>query len=394
MATVSLDDMRDQLLTLDQALEKLSVSEPLAELTFPVGSATTFHVQPGWADGADDDPVEAFLDTPAGARYQLTHKALLEAGAQCGIPRAYQQRLPAEFLVPQLNYWFRGGFGEREFKMLSQTRENLDHPLAMAVCRGTITPFSNLRLVELAKERIEERYGTGTEILVDYKMHHDLELTSLRLITPGNTRVITGTREENDTWCSGLDIRNSLIGLKPTDIAGYLFRWWCTNGCTDTLTSSGQFSRRGTHDEDDVWNWARDSIDAIFGQLDTSFDAIQSLTGVQVNGDVTMVLRDLFAQFGIPQRERQRVISAMADLGGDITLYDVQAAITQAGNADGLAPRAVEQLLSMGGHIAHAAHARCDSCRRLLPEGYSLPEQTQADQAATAAAIAQIATTN
>ena len=390
MAIVTLDDMRDTLLTLDAAKERLAASEPLNELTFPVSADITFTAEPGWADGPDDDAAPVFLTTGAGAQYQLTHKAALEAGAQCGIPRGYQERLPASLLVPQLNYWFRGGFGEKEFKLLSHDRGE-ESPLALAMCRGTITPFSNLALVDLIEGKIKERYGDDTEILVDYKFHHDLEYTGMRLITPAHTRVMTGTRVEEDTWCSGISVRNSLIGLKPTDLAGYVFRYWCTNGSTDTLTSSGQFSRRGKHDEGDVWNWARDSVDKIFQELDGSFDSIQALASVPVGGDMTVVLDDLFNQYGIPVGQRQRIRDWLLNLEGPHTLFDIHDAITRAANLNELSPRTVEQLLGMGGHIAHAATARCSQdhpCRRLLPEGYTPPAPTQAQE------IAAIAATN
>jgi hypothetical protein len=373
--SVNLDEMRDQLLTLDQVRARLGTTEPLSQLTFPTASSINFTVNPGWADNITDaQPADVFLDTPAGTRYQLTRKAALEAGAQVGIPRGLQARMPSGDLVSLLNWWFRTGAGDKEFKLLSQDRANED-PLALAMCRGTITPFSNLSLLDIALEKIHQTYGAEVEVLADYKFHHDLELTTMRLIVPGASRTIQGSRVANDTWCAGIDIHNSLVGLKPTDIAGYLFRWWCTNGCTDTLTSTGQFSRRGAHDEADVWEWARTAVDAVLGGLESSFDSVQALTGIEMGetGEVTRVLRDLFSQYGIPVRERQRIIDSMADLTGTVTLYDVQQAITRAANMDGLAPRAVSQLLGMGGHIAHAATARCNSCRRLLPEGYVAP---------------------
>lgn len=381
MAAVTIDDMRDQLLTLDTVRARFAATEPLAQLTFPTSSEIDFEIQPGWADGQAGDEAPAVLITPTGARYAMTKQAVLEVGAHCGIPRGYQERLPASLLIPQLRYWFREGFGEKEFKILSRERPSdgaseAPLPLTMAVCRGTITPFSNLQLLDVAVDRLRTAYGQDTEILADYKFQHDLELTGFRLIVPEHARTITGTRVDADRWCTGIDIRNSLIGLKPSDIRGYLFRYWCTNGCTDTLTSTGQFTRRGTFDEADFWAWAEASMDKSIASLEGSFDAVQQLTQVPVGGDVVTVLTDLFGQYNIPVRERQRVIAAMADLDGEITMYDIQQAITQAANMDGLSARAVEQLLGMGGHVAHAATGRCTEdhpCRRLLPDGYVPP---------------------
>lgn len=374
--TVTIDDMRDQLLTQEQLHATLATSEPLSQFTFQVSPLATFEVSPGWADGDDSDPVDAYLTVPSGQRYQLTKTSLLEAGAQPGLPRGYQARLPSNLLVEQLNYWYRSGLGEREFKVLAQDRGEQD-PLARALCRGTITPFSNLKMLDIMTEAVEKKYGTGTEILFDYKAHHDLEATSFRAIVPDTERVITGTRVEGgDPWAVGLDFRNSLIGLKPTDFAGYLFRYWCTNGCTDTLLSSGKFSRRGAYDEADAWAWAATSVDKVLGGLEASLDAVQALTEVPVTGDVASVLSDLFNQYSIPVRERNRIIAGMADLGGDLTMYDLQAEITRAANMEGLGAPDVARLLGLGGHVLYAATSRCSDdhpCKRLLPDGWVTP---------------------
>jgi hypothetical protein len=55
-----------------------------------------------------------------------------------------------------------------------------------------------------------------------------------------------------------------------------------------------------------------------------------------------------------------------------MTVYDVMQAVTVVANADGVSPDATEQLLRLGGHIAHAASTdRCGECRRILPAGFS-----------------------
>jgi hypothetical protein len=376
---IAFSEIQGKLLTLDDVRERFAATEPLKELTFPTSADTQFIVQPGWADVTQDQPTSAVLKTPAGTEYQLTRKAVEEAGAYCGIPRGYQNRLPAQLLEPQLNYWFREGFGDKEFKLLGMAPAGDAMPVAMAMCRGTITPFSNLTLLDTALSGIRALYGKDAEIFADYKFRHDLELTNLRLVVPGASRVIEGTRVTDDTWCAGLDIRNSLIGLKPTDICAYTFRWYCTNGATSVNASSGKFSRRGKHDEDDVWEWARSAVDSALGELEGIFDSVQTLTSIPVNSDTTVVLKDLFAQYSVPRAERQHVIEYMANLSGDITLYDIQQAVTQAANAQDLSSRSVEQLLGLGGHVATAATSRCDACRRLLPDGWVIPVHEHAE---------------
>jgi len=381
---VAFEEIQDQLLTLDQLYERLAVTEPLSELTFPVGEGARFSVAPGWADLNDYDAVDAYLDTPGGSRFQLTKKALLEAGASVGAPREFQQRIRAGDLESMLNHWFQGDAGDKEFKVLSHSRPRViptpdgdvpAEPLALAMCRGTVTPFSNLRLLDIAVGRIRAMYGADAEVWGDYKFGHDLERTDMRLIVPGHSRVITGTRVADDTWCSGISLTNSLIGIYPARIQGYLFRWWCTNGCTDELASTPQFSRKRNYDLADVWDWAARSVDEVLEGLEGTLDGVQQLAGVPVASEVTTVLEDLFERYGVPVRERNRIIASMADIT-DPTMYDIMQEITRAANMPGLSQRAINQLLGLGGHVSYAATARCDAdhpCQRLLPPNWQPP---------------------
>ena len=116
-------------------------------------------------------------------------------------------------------------------------------------------------------------------MLADYKFTHNLERTNLRLIVPGQQRVISGTRVADDSWSAGIQLRNSLAGTEQTAIDGYLFRWWCTNGCTDTLAEVSALNRRQFPSPEEAYEWARESVDEILGSLEGSFDAVQSTTG-------------------------------------------------------------------------------------------------------------------
>jgi hypothetical protein len=385
-AAVDFDEIRPQLKTLDQVREDLATTEPLAEATFGVGSDVRFRVSPDWNAGNKDQlyaPVDAHLRTSAGAEFRMGRMALLEAGAAVGIPRRLQERMRASDLESMLNWWFGGAAGNKEFKVLSREphpgeRTGLaapEEPLALAMCRGSITPFPNLGLLDILVAGLRSRYGQGAEVLADYKFGHTLERTDIRLLVPGASRVISGTRVEgDDTWCAGVDLTNSLTGIRPSILRGYLFRWWCTNGNTENLAETPQFRRKGNFDLGDVYAWARESVDQILGGLEGSLDSIQRLTEIPVGDDVVMVLRDLFARYNVPVRERQRIIAEMADSGGARSMYDIMNAITFAANAGGLSQRIIDQLQSLGGHVAAAATDRCTPdhpCCRLLPEGWT-----------------------
>jgi hypothetical protein len=363
---IDLAEMRGKLLTLEDVRERLAATEPIGEHTFPVGSGVEFEIDPGWAEqckpGTDmlktgTDVLEGtVLRTPGGGEYRLTRDALLEAGAAVGIPRKLQERLPSRLLQDPINWWFRGGADKSEYKLLAMGEE----PMVLAMCRPTVSPFSNLRLLDEMLRGIEGTYGRGTEVLADYKFHHDLETTHMRLVIPGHERRIEGTGFADDTWCAGIQLKNYLTGLHQTEIDAYHFRWWCTNGCYDQLaTGAGSFSRRrGGSDPEDAYEWARQVVDEVLGGLEHGFDAIQSLTEVSVRGNTSEVLGDLFARHDVPVRERQRVIANMVE-DDQLTMYSIQQAITQAANAEDVTPRAADQLMALGGLVARVEHARC-----------------------------------
>jgi hypothetical protein len=376
---VALQDIKDKLLTVDAARDRLASTEPFGSRQFGAG-ALKFHVGPGWGKVEKETSEEALTDTYVrfGAeeqRYQLTKLGVLEALALCGVPRDFALRCPPHLIKDQLDWWFGSGkgFGDREFKALVQGEPSADGNPGMipAFTRATITPFSNLHLFDSALDGIKAKFGSDTEVLVDYQMAHSLGLTHCRLVIPDATRVIEGTGLDEDRWSIGVQFKNSLLAKRPTTFDGYVFRWVCTNGQTDNLVSTGAYNRRQGQDQASVDEWAKEAVDEVLGGLEHTLDGVQASTEIPVEGDVVLVLRDLFTQHGVPVREQQRVIQNMAETAGGpdghLSMYDVMNAFTLAANADGLLPAAVSKLMEVGGHVAHAAETRCPECRRLKP---------------------------
>jgi hypothetical protein len=359
-SSVALDDMRGQLLTLDQVRERLAETDPLSELPFEAGQAE-LRID-GW--GAKDAPVtdyiDAYLRLPGGAEYQLTRQAALEVGAQVGIPRKVQESTDPDVLVPMVNWRLREVLDTKSLKALAHDGR------VVGLTRGTVSPFSNLALLDVMVAGLERKYGEG-EILADYKFHHDLEHTGLRLIVPGYRRFITGTSVDDDTWSTGLDFANSLVGLQQLDIHGQLFRWWCTNGCTDTIHSVGGLSRRGASQEDAL-TWAERTVEEVLGGLEPMLDHVQELTAQPVAGDVRDTLEGLFRDYQITSRDRSRIIETMAE-DEEMTAYSLMQAVTMAANGDGVPDRDRQRLMRMGGGIAGTHSLRCNMGRvhRVVP---------------------------
>lgn len=345
----------------------LATTEPMSSVGFPVGDSVKFKINPAWNHGIEtksgSDLVDAFVRVGKGAtkEFQLTKDALLEATSVTGLPKGYVARTPANLVEPQLNYWFREGLGAKDFKLLVVNDE-----AAHALTRSTVTPFSNIRLLDEALDTIHARYGDDAEVLVDYKNHHSLRSTAFRLIVPSESRILTDTGTDNDSWSCGVQVKNSLIGESQTSIDGYLFRWWCTNGAIDTSASTGVWSRRSGGQGDEVFEWARSAVDEVLGGLDHAFDAIQAMTEISLENEVADTLRDIFQTYRVPAPQREAIIKGMVD-SDQLNMYAVMQAITAAANGADVDPLHAEALMRVGGELPHVAHDRCGACRRLMP---------------------------
>lgn len=365
MSTITLDDMRDKLLSLDTVREALATTEPLTEISLPIGS-THFTLESGWNHGLDTvegtTPVSAYVGVGS-SEFQLSKDALLQAAAKVGLQGSYVKKTPARLIEDHLNYWYgeESGLGDKELKLL------VTGETGSAITAASLNAFSNLRLLEESLNGIEAKFGKG-EVLVDSKFHHSLARTHVRLIVPEHTFTIENSGTPDDIWSMGINLQNSLTGdsSAQTSLDGYLFRWWCTNGAIDTHTSSGKWSRKsGGQNAEDVYEWARAAVDDVLGGLEGAFEDIQAMTSVPVAGDVNQILREIFSSNSIPARNQQAVIANLVE-DDELTLYTLMQAVTSVANTDGIDPKEQSKLMAVGGGLVHSATDRCDSCHRLM----------------------------
>lgn len=369
MTTLTFADMRTKLIGLDEVRAKLAATESLGTQYFDLGDPIRFSAEPGLdhslATNKAEDPVPVFVDFgitgSLSRRLQLTKGTLEEMCSAIGIRRDYVTSCPTELLIPHLNYWYREGLhakrGKHNYQLLFNTEL-----AAVAFGKAGQTPFSNLKLLDCAEKKIHEWYGSTSEVLVDYKLHHTLRQTTLRLIIPDACQVIL----PDDVWSLGLQLKNSLTGASQTSLEGYLFRWICTNGQIDTRASSGVFTRRKDSTEAEAYVWAREAVDEVLGGMEHALDAVKALNGVGINGSLSDTLRDIFEHYRIAIPIRQKVISILEEYEGEITMYVIMNAITQVANDPGLEASTVESLLRVGGDFPYTADQRCGACHRIM----------------------------
>jgi hypothetical protein len=373
MSIVTLDQMRDRLLTIPDVEKVLTATEPLTSQQITKDSKVTFKMTDGWnadlEDVPDTEPVGVLM-TIDGTERQMTKEGALMAAANVGLPGAYVRKAPADLIEPHLNYWYANP--EKEYTALAVGEK------ISAFTRPTLVPFSNLDLLDSALTGIRQQYGQDTEVLADYKIFNTLTRTDMRLIVPEHQRTITGggmadvPEGESDIWSAGIHLANGLTGKRRTSIDAYLFRWWCTNGSQTTLSDVGTWSRRTNGQEQDVYLWAQETVDEILGGMEERFTSVQALTSLNLAGNTADVLRQIFSEHDVPVTQRNQITDALLE-SETLTMYSVMNAITRTANAGGLSPERIDSLLRIGGSIPTATFDTIKA--KVWAEGHTAPEQ-------------------
>lgn len=369
MTTVTASEMQDKLLTLDQVKEQLAKTEPLEATIVSTDTKTRFHLSEDWAEGLDSAQGTSLVNATVsidGKESRLSKDAILQAASAFGLQKAYVRKTPARLIEEHLNYWYSGGIGDNVFTSLAVQGS------VQAFAKATLTPFSNLQLLENVESSIRRKYGQDAEIFGDYKFRNDITQTNMRLIIPEESRTIQNTGTEDDRWSAGVHVSNSLTGKSQTSIEAYLFRWWCTNGCTTEFDDVGSWNRRlNGQDETDVWEWARTSVDDVLGGLENRFQEVQNLTELDVTGNIVDVTREVFENYRIPVAQRQGVLDSLAQ-ANVLTMYTIMQAVTQTANDPDLSDDRRDRMMRIGGKIPTAQFDPLKA--RVFREGQTNPQ--------------------
>lgn len=380
-----------QMLTVEAARKRLAATEPFDFTTFLTGEpGIEVTYGKGWAEGELTAPAPVWLTVPDGTVYQLTRQAATQIGSTCRVNQKYQEWLPSERLAGNVNWALTEGLHKKngdgyELKLiLAGTGRNADDtedvPLAVAQTRATVDPFSNVELLNAVMLAIRAKLGdeAADGALVDYKMFHDLEHTSFRVVVPMAQQVIVGTGTEDDAWCFGIEVSNSLIGLKQTVVSGYLFRFATLAGLTDVEHGAGGFNRRGSTPQA-CYNWAGESAEEILDGIESAFAGLRALPDHIVDGEYGSVMEQYFRLSPVSRDLQLRIVTDLEECPvGQVSMYDLAAVSAEAANLDGSTWRDVRTVHDLAGFIVHQGGGMCDGtiengCRRLLPEDWEAP---------------------
>lgn len=384
--SVPFDAGKAGMLTVGEALARLAPGDQLGSVVFDCGDPDLeIAHDDGWFSAGLTEPAQAWLDVPEMGTFQLTHQAAKQIGSTARIPQRLQEFLPESVLDDAVNFALRKGLGDkRALKLLiaghGVTPDGVQVPLAVAQCRDTITPFSDVRLLETVLRCVRARFGdeAADSACVDFKFWRDLEHTSFRVVVPAVQTVLTGTGEDGDAWCYGVEVRNSLTAMKQTTVSGYLFRFPTLAGCLDVEHASGGFQRRNSTPEG-AYAWTAEACRDIFGGVESAFNGLQALAGQPLDGNYSRVVRQLFKENGVSKEQQLRVLSTLEDTEGDLTMYRLMNVGIEAANLPDLGWRQATCLMLYGGDLLHRGGGMCDGtlrngCRRLLPDDWDQAE--------------------
>lgn len=368
MSVITAEDLTTKLLTIEDWVSLVQPTENLQSVNVPMdgtGGLTVFSLPSGWnlglKDKAETDLTEAKMRV-GDDEYSLTKGAALAVANSVGIPPGYVMRTPGPMIQNHLNYW---ALHSPDVTLKFLVKEND----ILAVTKEGITPFSNLELLDRTLTQVKEKYGLDeADLQVDYKSHHDLSVTSLRLIVPEQYRNISSKRAggSEDRWSAGIQVRNSLTGKTPLSVQGYLFAWYCTNGQI-TYHSEGRYNRKIQGQSiADVHAWTSNAVDTVIESMEGEFDSVESLVNEPIGDGASKVLTDVFKQYKVPLRVRNRITDALVE-SDDFSYYGLANAISQSANdVENLPEHYITAILEVAGDVAHTASQRCEACKRVL----------------------------
>lgn len=362
------DNLATPLWTVEETQKNLASTEGLVAKTLTMDGAdgiTTFSLPSGWNIGLKDKEGLELTEAKVGLQgtdYTLSKEAILACAHAVGIPPAYVAKTPGVMIQSHLNYWATHS-PDISLKLLTKG------DTVLAVTKEGIKPFPNLELLDAVLERICERYDITEDLLdVDFKSHHDLHATSLRIIIPKEARQIDAQRNSEaveDMWSAGIQIRNSLTGKVPLSVQGYLFGWSEATGAV-MQTGAGRYNRKIMgQDLHEVLEWVRTASDNVMKTFDHEFDVLSTLTEESIADSVAAVLADTFRSYKIPLRLRQAIMDNLTE-AKDFTYYGLVRAISKSANDPGLPEHFVTTVLEVAGDLINHAHERCGNCKRSM----------------------------
>jgi len=335
--------MRQELLSREEAVNRLSTTEGLQEITFEFGGD-----EPTFSHHETGDSVGLLLGND---EYELSEPAFTKVCRLVGIAETLLGKFPRALLVPLLNHWFSQRRGDMKCLL---DRDDL----VVAFTKTGVVYVPGVQLLEAVEHALTAKFGNGP-----FGYHHvfnDLTETQLAVVTPRSTFDV----KPGDAVNFGIQLQTSVLGEKPVVISAYVYRLACANGaisCDNVFT----FSRRIRSTT--MPAWVEDVCLMAADKAQDEFDRLRALANTKIKHHGGHIIQGLFREFALPKDTREMIATRLVDEGAD-SLYDVYNAITSTANTSDMTPVQIRHLQQAAGLLAKN-HDFCPTCHRTLPEG-------------------------
>lgn len=277
-----------------------------------------------------DDKSGCLVARQAGYReFHLRTLATNQLANRLGVPGQYLQKCPSELVAENVNHWLAEQ-PDRQFLV------RCDGDQVRAVLSSRYSPVDHELLLSWVSESV------GRDAQVRY------ELTEEQMVLQLVNRREHGT--VHDRLHSGVNIRNSEVGLSCVEVSGLVYRTICLNG----LILSGRSDYRRRHIGDTS---LRDEVRrAVMQTGEAARVGVSMFEGTQSVRvpDMDALFERVVSRHDLTKRQGTAIREAFGIEPGD-TLYAAINAITRAGNDIRLDLEARRQLQELGGSILEAA---------------------------------------
>jgi hypothetical protein len=348
-------------LSLDEMLELVSVTEDLDEQLFELGTSDSFfqHSEGGNLQFVLGDQ-----------RLNLTADSYAQACKIIGLPSAYADRTPMNMITEHLNYWFNA---------LSEERKILTKNGALvAFLRPRTELYSTEELITSLVSTFESM--GGSDFYFD-KVHHDLFETQFSLVM-GNYNDV---HETGNVLNAGVQVQNSVLGLKPTLISAYVANpTESIEGGSISTRVYSQWKRRNRPTNVDalledvlgdanaapetVYSWAEGVARLMYPGLVREISSINRLRNMNIGNHAGTFFNDICVRYKIPTVLRRVVQEEYASQPSQ-SVFDLWSAIAATAGRDEVQDNVASRrhMMLVAGELA--AHPdSCGQCHRLLEE--------------------------
>ena len=283
------------------------------------------------------------------APLSITDNACATLTKHLSIPENYWRSIPADLMVPHINYLLEHNRKLNEKRMTLGIRNGNAVGLLF---QGNQPPIANGLILDIFDDVVGGNFGVK-------HFTHDTDRISYSLVTDSLEREIF----VGDAVQGGIHIVNSFSGRSALEMSAVIYRLWCTNGAiaADTI-----YKMKLDAINEDSPTWIRDSFTKLSSGFIPAVEKLIDLTSHRIEGDMVPVMQSLFDVFKVPVANRDDLLDMISD-NPPVTYYDLYNILTDyASNSESALNNGnmAHRMMKIASRFA-ADVSLCETCRRL-----------------------------